>query len=346
MATITRELTQAPDAPAPARARNRRRPPLVALMTLAVVLCAELGARALAPHLPPIDDWNQREAAEEYAQMRVLSAHGGVDAVVLGSSVAHFGFEPGAFARITGMSAYDAALPGSSVRSMDAWARDFVVPMLHPKLVMIAVTSRDLNDNGPVQNDQLQKYVHSEARRRALGLGTPLERIERFFDDHSALIRLRRYFRRPAAVAKQLGGENALVRIVTLGSHGEARFPEANYPFTDDARRADWEREALQRFDMRRNLAALASLSAYLHARGIRVVLVDMPVVSSLYVAYHPHGSADYDAYRAALAASGLPVITVDGSAWSPQADFVDSIHLNRAGALRFSEILARNIGG
>lgn len=342
MATTTTDLPALHPQQDPSRAR--RAWVLVALVTFLVVLAAEAGARVLAPHLPQPDDWNQREAAQTYDQMRGLSAAGGVDTVLLGSSVAAFGFEPDTYTEVTGKTAYNAALPGSGMESIEAWTRDFVVPLLKPKRAIIALTSRDLNDNGPVQREHLQAYMTSEARRRALGLTTSAERIERFATDHSALVRLRRYLRQPAAIAKQFRGEDALVRQVALGAHGEARFPEADYPFSEDPQRVAWEREALQNFAMSESIASLARLIAYLRARDIDVVLVDMPVVASTYMPYHPRGRADFDAYRGALERSGAPVVTIDTDTWDVPANFVDVIHLNRAGARAFTRALATRL--
>ncbi len=343
MATTTQDLTTLQPQPEP-RAPSAPRWRLVALSLLLVVACAEVGARTLASRLPPIDHWNQREAAQMYDQMRALSAAGGVDAVFVGSSVAHFGFEPAQFTRITGMSAYNAALPGSGAIAVEQWTRDFVLPMLKPKLVMIGLTSRDLNDNGPVQAEHLQSYLSSEGRRRALGLATPGERIERFIEDRSALVRIRRYLRTPASVAKQLRGQDALVRIVNLGAHGEARFPEADYAFSNDAQRQAWEREALQNFDMTRSIASLKALITTLRSPGIDVVVVDMPVLEEIYVPFHANGRADMEAYRAALGTLGAPIVRIDGARFSPQRHLVDSIHLNRAGARAFSRTLASRL--
>lgn len=341
MATTTRELTELqPDQPVRATVAW----PMVAAVTLLVVLLAEVGARALSPHLPPVDHWNQREAAIEYDQMRALAASGGVEVAWLGSSVAHFGFEPEEFSRITGRSAYNAALPGSGMRSIAQWSQDFVEPMLRPKTVIIGLTSRDLNDNGPVQAEHLDSYLNSDGRRRALGIGSAAEKLERRIEEVSALVRLRQHLRRPASAVKDVRGQSALVREVALGARGEARFPEADYPFSNDAQRQTWEREALQRFDMTSSMDALRTLIDRLRAKGVRVVLVDMPVVEDLYAGFHPNGRADLLGYRRAIAGLGAPVISVGGSAFDPDEHFVDSIHLNRAGARAFSRTLASRL--
>ena len=97
-------------------------------------------------------------------------------------------------------------------------------------------------------------------------------------------------------------------------------------------------------FDMTNSLPVLSSFVSDLEQRGIKVVIVDMPVIEGLYAPFHPHGASDYDAYRAALLTVGAPVVTIDGSRWSPRVDFVDTIHLNRAGATRFSRNLATRL--
>jgi hypothetical protein len=87
------------------------------------------------------------------------------------------------------------------------------------------------------------------------------------------------------------------------------------------------------------HLAYLHRLLDWAAARGVEVVLVDMPVSADLEERFHP---AEFAAYRDALAGvehgRGVRVLRASREAVGlSDADFADLIHLNADGAARFS---------
>jgi hypothetical protein len=275
----------------------------------------------------------------------MMQQAGGADVVFLGSSVANFGFEPGVFARRTGLRAHNASLPGSSLLSLERWTEEMVVPILKPRVAVIAITSRDVNDAGAPQNENLDQYLSSGERKRMLGIESTTERAERAIEDHVALVRLRRYLRRPASVARELRGIPSLERNTPFGPHGEPRFPEADFAYDETPGRRAWELDALKGFTTTKNFRALDRMIGWLRAHGVAPVLVEMPVVEDVYVPYHPHGRTDYDAFTTDLsaraAALGVPLV---GAEPRTRTWFVDSIHLNRRGAASLTEEIAAKL--
>jgi hypothetical protein len=304
--------------------------------TIAVLLAAELGVRAIADRLPPRLDWHTAEAQKKVAQMDALARRGGANVVFVGSSVVRNGAEPDVLSAALGVSAYNAGLTAGVPRLMEPWTLDVVIPRLRPKVLVIGVTSFDFSE--AKVRSFYEAFRASPAARRAMGVDSVLDRVDRWLGDHVDLWGYRQTLRRPDAVLDALrgrplpadpdvdetkdNGRDAAGEFRTFEQRtaGAAGLPVDNWSLgTDDP-------------------AALGRLIDGAKAQGIAVLLVDMPVTDD-YVAKHPHGEADYATYLQALRAlahdAGVPLVELD--AMRDHRYFMDEVHMNRAGAETFT---------
>lgn len=317
------------------------------LVVAAVVLLVfELLARGISPFLPPYSRWNFEPVDVKVAQMTSIARQeGSVDVIFLGNSVGQAGFDPSLFAERTGFrNAYNASLDGASARLLERWTLEVVVPLLRPRLVVIGLTSRDLNDNGRANASLYGKYMESEGRAVFLGRADFSERLEGWGARLSHLVRVRPFLRTPKELITQLGDHESAAD--KLGPRGEELLPPRPY---DPGRLAeDIRREALNDYSVGGSeVAALEALVVALRQQGIAVVFVEMPLVEEDYVPLHPEGADDYERFRKTLRRladrQGVWLLPADGF---PQdiVLFDDVYHLNVRGAELLTERLAEEL--
>jgi hypothetical protein len=329
------EITSSGSA-APAPTRSLRRALAAALAaTLAVLVAAEVAVRLVEDRLPPRSGWISDEYPQKIDQMDALAAGGGVDVVLLGSSVVDVSVDPAGLAGAAGRrGAYNAGLIGATPEIVEAWAH--VVSTLRPDVAVVAVSSRDLNGNGAGMRSSTELFRRSAGGRRLLGTQSTADRIEWWLDDHVALLRHRQSLRRPLeALTSYDPPDRNSTRLTRLGF--ETHLAASTYR-SDETTSAFFRREPLRDWavtdDQR---GALARLATSLEDQGIRVILLDVPVTDD-YVSLHPEGAADVAEYAAAIDA-----LAVDADAevlrpgiW-PEELFSDPLHLNGAGVERLT---------
>jgi hypothetical protein len=90
--------------------------------------------------LPDGRQWPTPETEIKNAQLVDLERRGlGIDVVFIGSSVTEAGIDPVRFDRLTGLTSYNAALPFSSPLSNEIWLREYVLPRVNPKAVVVGL---------------------------------------------------------------------------------------------------------------------------------------------------------------------------------------------------------------
>ena len=309
-----------------------------AAAVVTVLLVAEVGVRLLTDVLPPPAGWPTDEYPLKDERTEELAGDGGVGVVVVGSSVADVSVDPAGLDHARG--AYNAGLVGATAWIVDAWTRELVVPRLDPDVVVVAVSSRDLNDNGAgvALSDGL--FRRSEGGRRVLGTESTADEVERWLDERSALLRYREVLRRPfEAWAGYDPPDRDAAAITELGL--ETHLLDERY--ADRAFAVDFmRREPLRDFALDGvQEAAFERLVTGLVADGRRVVVVDVPVTQD-YVDAHPRGEQDMDDYRAVVdavvARTGAELVRP--GVWEPSL-FSDPLHLNGAGVDRLTDLLA-----
>jgi hypothetical protein len=316
-----------------------------ALIALVVVFGAELGLRVVERHFPEPMQWPSQEAASKVAQMEHLESETGIDVVLVGSSVVAEGIDPVAYSESAGEVAYNAALSAASMRSTELWMADVVVPLTHPTAVVIGVTGRDLNDNGISQTEFYERLTSSPGYLDMRSPRNPVEEVEEWLLEHSALIRLRPILRDPAAIAVELGFQNpdsdAESDVGPLGS--DMSYEGASYPRISDWRSLFLSRHLNSYSVGDAEIDALTRMVSDLRRNGISVLLVNMPVTDD-YVGTLPDGERDMAELDLILSdlASATGSGYVDVSEEFVRLDFRDPAHLTPRAASTLAIELAQ----
>lgn len=323
--------------PAAVRGRLSRRTVIVVIIVLVV---GELVSRVLAGGLPN-PEWNFAQTDRKVEQMQALAAAGeNVDVVLLGNSSVNAGFVEEDLERLGGFeTVFNAGLDGSSVRQMEDWALNVVVPLLEPETVVIGLTSRDLNDASLSNAEVFNNYVNSRGRARFLGEETAGQRLNRALSDVSALVRISPFIRDPASLITQYDPNGPAT--------GEFVLPQEEYaPRAIDITRT--RERALNDFTVGGiEIESLDRLVTALQDDGIRVVIMEMPFIEDDWLPLHGNGAEDYLAYRAALLdfvdARGLDFVDMTAFDWTTN-EFYDFLHVNSAGIELINAMLAEQL--
>jgi hypothetical protein len=317
---------------------------IVSFVMLGAMLGAELGARVIEPMLPPLRGWPSAQMASKVDQMEDLSVRSvDVDVVFLGSSSMDQAVNPIVF-NTTGerLVSYNASFSGASLRSLDLWAREVVLPALDPELVVIGLTTRELNDGGRRNDALFEQLVTSSGlrRHRSAEVVDPLALAE----DLSALLRIRTALRKPFSFGLRLTGGNEGEALSLPGPFG-SRVPEPrdfSYDFGDEWR-VEWTSGAMLEFAMGgAELQALEQLVDELISQGRRVALMVLPV-SSDYIAVQPGGTSSITQFRGLLSkvAASRGIELIQPSVQFQNDDFRDPAHLGPVAAEEFSKLVA-----
>jgi hypothetical protein len=320
------------------RGRSMRTPVIV----LAVVLVAELVARVLASGLPN-PAWTFPQHDRKVDQMEAMfAARETVDVVLVGNSSVNSGFHVDDLEAFSGLGTfYNAALDGSSMRLIEDWTLNVVVPLVAPKVVVIGLTSRDLNDASLSNAEVFGDYLASRGRARFLGEETIGHKTRSVLSSLSALVRISPFLREPASLVLQYNPAGP--------STGEFVLPGEEYaPRVVDITRT--RERALNDYALGGiELESLTRLVRSLESQGIRVIVMEMPYVNPDYLDLHPEGAADYQAYREVVAdfasTEALPYVDLTDYPWTT-AEFYDFLHVNSAGIDLLNRMLAEALVG
>lgn len=312
----------------PATKLNRWR--TIALIALVTVLTGEVAARVVEPLLETPLRWPTAQIAEKADQIRQLADEGAsIDVVFLGSSVVALGIDPVEFNKADGWVAYNAGLNGAAVSGLERWAFDVVLPQLQPTVVVIGLTTRDLNDHGRLAAEFRQTMDIADGWRD-FEERNAFEQLVDTVRDSSALVRIRPLLRAPATTARRVGRGNGDPGLAAgpFGSEGDP----SNIPYDAEAWTSLWSIDHLNDYSMGgEELAALDNLVARLKGGGFDVVLAEMPVLPD-YVSVQPGGAEALTEFRQAVQEIArnhdVEFVSLDGG-FGP-SDFRDPAHLNQ----------------
>lgn len=345
--TATAEARRVTGAAAGRRLRHRRRVPVALVVALLVVLAGEVTTRAVASRLDPPLRWQNWETQNKVDRIDALAARGGASVVFVGSSMVNAAVDPDAFDRVEPRDrpSFNAAINGADARLVEPWLLDVVVPRLRPQTVVIGVSSRDLNDHA--SHRQFDLFRTSDEGRWVMRHRSLPDRLERAAERWSYLVRYRDDLRRPRRIA---GQHDPLREVARIGPLGQLRALDI-YAHADYAVTPRFVREA--RSDALRDYsiggaqtAALRRTVTGLRARGVRVVLLEMPVTQDA-IALHPRGAADYERFttrlREVAGATGAEIVDLTGAFGSTRF-FFDPFHLNGSGRAAFTVALGTRL--
>jgi len=326
---------------------SRRGLALVVIAAVLTLLVAEAGAHVVARRLPETLTWPDAESQHKVAAMDALGTRGGASTVLVGSSMTEAGGDPRLLTGLLRPSrpVFNAALNGADLRVLEKWSTRVVVPKLHPKTLVIGLSSHEFNDNGKQQKKRYSGFLTAPSARVAFGRGTIVDRVELAADRHSDLVKYRSRLRNPYLALtkqykKQLGNQ-----VTPLGSlKGLVVFSSSAYRFTDAFRRLNTQ-DTLFHFKIGPvETGALERMITRLHQQHVNVVVVEMPLTDDA-VALHPRGAADIRDFEVALQAivtkAGARLVNMQPE-FTDHSWFSDPYHLNAKGRARFSTLLAQ----
>ena len=318
---------------------------VVAVM-VAVLLASELAARAIEPFVPTTGGWPTAQIAAKVEQMTALAATNDIDVVFLGSSSMDQGVNPLTFnSTSNGLVSYNASLNGLTMRSLELWALEVVLPTLDPEVVVIGVTTRELNDGTSAQrglHDELATSRGLDEFRSEGGIHL-ISKAE----DFSALLRIREGLRRPLSVVLRLLGDD-MGEVSSLPGPFGQRIPEQRdytYDFSERWRQ-EWTTNDMRDFAMGGlEYEALQRTVTDMRNQGRHVFLISMPV-SSDYVTVQPGGLASLSQLQGLLStvAKTNNAMTLEPAASFDNEDFRDPAHLNAIAAEEFAVAVALDL--
>ena len=185
-----------------------------AVALVAVLVLAEVAARAVSPYLPEPPLWTDDTTTVKVAQLDALDC---ADLVFAGNSMTRDGLDPVTFeaADPEERSTYNAALDAATPALQERWVLDEVDPRVTPDGVVLGVSSFDLNDEAAIGQTALGAYDAAPLSRDDL-----FGRLQAPFIRTSDLFRYRNEIRDPETLWDGLQAWRDGERQPRLGPEG------------------------------------------------------------------------------------------------------------------------------
>lgn len=309
-----------------------------------VLALLEVSARLAAPGLP-VDPgkWPRAEIAQKLDQIHGMTDDGQMaDVIFVGSSMMAGGIDPVAFTKRSDVTSYNAGFAGPSTRTVTPWTVDILEPLLDPEVVVIGVQTRELNDNAPKGQTMYDKFINSPGYKQASA--SAANRLEGELEGWSFFLRYRRAFRRPADLFSSDKAALAEAKVrKTIGPRGTRVEESVQYRATDKFVTTLYDKMLVDFAVGGVEYDALIELHNDLEERGVRLVVVSMPVTSD-YDAIHADPVGDVKAYHDLLdrfqEQTGDTIIDAEDG-FPTSAAFREPIHLDIEGRAAFGLALA-----
>lgn len=335
----------------------RLRPPLgrtvlVALLILVITLLileglARLPAVQSLLIAPSIGE-NHDHLAIKLQQLDQMAAAGeSIECIAVGSSMIEQGFAPAAFStgyeQTTGqpMSCYNFGLIGTGAAEAGIWA-PLLAERYHPRLIIYGVSARDLS----VADLQwrLGLDVFPPSVRHPPGQPS----LDGWLTNHSMAYRYYLFYR----FWPWNGYTARLIRLRDYQQNLEWGFRGGATDQRDITQIPDRQTnqhiyQDMSPYEMREaNLDGLSNIAA-VQEQGVQVIFVEMPLPDT-FMYFFENGQDDYqlflDTVSTFTADHGIPFIRSRPTLFIPDDGWMDYTHLNRTGALIFSEWLGTQV--
>ena len=292
-------------------------------MFLTAVVLVELAFVGLDSRLQDPLLWYSptvQEKAEEIASGDIDEA----DVLFIGSSMTDRDVDVDTFESATGIQAWNGGIPGAQVSVLDRWLVDQVIPASDPDLIVLGLSSLELNDGR--LDPTIDRYERQLITREDV-----FAQGERSLMTVSAFYRHRQQLRTPLNFLADITGDPALSDEVQAGPAPVDGFRPGNISRIRETVLNDYSLGG-------RETEALEALLSRLESGTAQVVVVWMPVPER-YVELHPGGVEDFEAARtlAASAASDSGALFIDLSRSFDDASFADLTHLSDPAAVEFT---------
>jgi hypothetical protein len=317
---------------------------VITLVSVVVALAVgEVALRLAGLRLRPLTEWRNWEIHHKVTAVNDLAREGGASVVAVGSSMINAAVDPDRLSVLMDRTrpAFNAGLNGAGTRLLELWTLRVILPQLRPDILLIGLGSHEVSSGNSVAKRLLDALLTSTAWRDLEGDGPLGDRLIRWGEKRSLLVRYRRYlgrrrmFRdtptRRSSTCRRLGTPRAILLF---------RFRS----YRSDDRQIEIWNELLNEFEVGgEEMAALDRLITGVRAAGVVPVLVRMPVTED-WVALHPKGTSDFEQFERTLSTfareRAVPYADL-AQQFSSHDDYADPVHLNGQGLLRFTEILA-----
>ncbi len=233
--------------------------------------------------------------------------------------------------------AYNAALGSATIGMVAAFTRAVVVPDLDPDVVVVGISSRELNANAPEQDAIESRFFDASELRHRLGTESILDRADRVLGDVFEVVRYRSVLRDPE---NWIDPTPAWDGSITRDDGLFLDFLDSTY-HDDPTVLRRMRYGALRDFEIGSDqVATLRRLLTDLRRGGRRVLLLATPV-SQDYVDQYPRGAADHERYLATVSdlADEVGVEFASAGVWD-DAYMADPLHTNGAGARRLTQLV------
>jgi hypothetical protein len=299
---------------------------------IGVVVAAEVFARMLLPSLPTdVHTWPRAEIGQKLEQIERMESRGEqVDVLFAGSSLVAAGINPQLFTQQSGLTSYNAAFAGSSMRTVARWVLDIVEPKLSPEVIVIGMASRDVNDGGPKNLTVYESFMNSPGYKQETA--SLAHRLEGSLEDISIFLRYRRRFREPTTLIEEnrTPVEEQRIRKV-IGPRGLRVQEPKNYALLSEMR-STLQTGALSDFSLGgAERDAIVEMQDQLQARGVELMLLDMPVNDD-YVDAHEaprHNMVQYRAFVDRLADETGAALIDAQKAFATTIPYRDILHID-----------------
>ena len=273
-----------------------------------------------------------------------------LDVVVVGSSTAGAGVDPAVLAEAidpVDPQGYVLWIPGANAAVLEIAATEMLPALVEPEVVVVALTSRELNDNYDIGAFEVgllpENLANSLAWRR---ITTPDQwgtRSEATASDLSGLVRYRARLREPTSWISWITSDDDGAPWQMTQTGRLAAYVESSAPLEASSGHLNREERVLSNYAAG-GTQTVALTNALQAPSGQRVLLVVLPTSQSTFWPLHPNGSADVALAReaAALAAEQAGVEFLDLSDFgNDDSWFSDSNHLNSIGSAQVSDLIA-----
>lgn len=349
------------------------------VVALVVVLGAELFARSISAHLPPLLTGDEVEMEIKADQVAALGAGPEGDqpqVVFFGNSMTDAGISPETVATASQRwdRVYNASLIGAPVTSEARWAERHVLNRVDPDVVVLGVSPLDLIDVNPldlldVGDGETRSQAVEAAFDATLDELSPSIADELFgpVEEHSQLVRHRGSLRSPRqlwrALTDTLGGEpvrESIPQVATVEGgevvpRDRAFWESAIRPTGGTSQFHDRRLDVTRDPDLEGRISEAAATAAYRPARlrtlldavveeGREVVVVAPPIATA---AMTPAAVARLEDLTERMAdeaeRAGAGFVDFTAAAY-PLSAFADVAHLNGPGSERFSADLGARL--
>jgi len=313
---------------------------------LAVLVGAEVAARVWLPEVPPdAHTWPRAEIGQKLEQIDAYEERGEeMDVLFVGSSQMAAATNPQLFTEQTGLSSYNAAFAGPSMRTVGRWLLDVVEPKLSPDVVVVGIASRDSNDRSRKNKNVHKAFLNSPGYRQETA--SLASEFEGWLEDLSVFMRYRRLMREPATFLERTDDELGEQKIrMEIGERGLRLEEPVDYRFKL-AGQESLSKGTLGNFKTGgREYRAVVEMHDVLEERGVEMVLVNMPLTKD-YLGAHEDVDAEMTSYRDFLddivSATGVAFVDAEQAFDTPKA-FRDLLHLDVEGRDAFTGALAQS---